>query len=111
MATPVLLLMLLAIVQFAMWSHATHIAQAAAAQGLSVTRVQSGTETAGESRAQEVLNDLGQGPLAESNVDASRTTTAATVEVTGVASSVIPFLRLPVHATATGATERFEPEH
>jgi Flp pilus assembly protein TadG len=33
LATPLLLLMLLAIVQFALWSHATHIAQAAASQG------------------------------------------------------------------------------
>src|SRR4051794_21902947 len=42
-ATPLLLLMLLAIVQFALWSHATHIAQAAASQGLAAARVQNGT--------------------------------------------------------------------
>ena len=48
-ATPLLLLMLLAIVQFALWSHATHIAQAAASQGLAVARSQNGTAAAGTS--------------------------------------------------------------
>ncbi len=35
-ATPLLLLLILAIVQFALWEHATHVAQAVAQQGLAV---------------------------------------------------------------------------
>jgi hypothetical protein len=109
-ATPVLLLMLLAIVQFALWSHATHVAQAAAAQGLSVARIHSGSAMAGAARARQVLRQLGDGPLTATSVDATRSAEHATVDVDGVATSVIPFLRLPVHAEAVGAVERFVPD-
>lgn len=108
-ATPVLLLALLAIVQFALWSHATHVAQAAAAQGLSAARVQSGNAEAGESQARQLLRELGDGPLKKVVVDANRTADRATVGVDGVTISVIPFLQLPVHAEATGSVERFVP--
>lgn len=108
-ATPVLLLLLLGIVQFALWSHATHIAQAAAAQGLAAARVHTGTAAAGQSRAQQMLRQLGDGPLTDSAVDATRSADQATVNVEGTATAVIPFLRLPVHAEAAGPVERFVP--
>jgi hypothetical protein len=108
-ATPLLLLMLLTIVQFALWSHATHVAQAAAAQGLSAARVESGTATAGANRTRQLLRALGDGPLVNTTVDATRTSEQTTVDVHGAATSVIPFLHLPVHAEATGPTERFMP--
>ncbi|MGH3761035.1 TadE/TadG family type IV pilus assembly protein [Actinophytocola sp.] len=109
-ATPVLLLVLLTIVQFTLWSHATHVAQTAAAQGLAAARVQSGTAAAGESQARQTLRQLGDGPLADVVVDATRSTDQATVDVDGVATSVIPFLRLAVHAEAAGSVERFVPD-
>jgi hypothetical protein len=108
-ATPVLLLTLLAIVQFALWSHATHVAQAAAAQGLSAARVHTGTATAGDSRARQVLHELGDGPLTNPIVHTNRTVDQATVDIEGTATSVIPFVQLPVHAHAAGAVERFVP--
>lgn len=109
-ATPLLLMMLLAIVQFALWSHATHIAQAAASQGLAAARVQGETVAAGKAGAQRVLDQLGQGPLTDTSVSSGRTVDSVSVTVTGVASSVIPFLRLPVHAEAVGPLERFVPD-
>jgi Flp pilus assembly protein TadG len=109
LATPLLLLMLLAIVQFALWSHATHIAQAAASQGLAAARVQDGSAAEGTVAAQRVLDQLGRGPLTNSSVDTSREPTVASVRVTGEASMVIPLLRLPVHAEAVGPVERFVP--
>ena len=109
-ATPLLLWMLLAIVQFALWSHATHIAQAAASQGLAAARVQGATTAAGNAGAQRMLDQLGQGPLTDTSVTSGRTADSASVVVTGVASSVIPFLRLPVHAEALGPLERFVPD-
>lgn len=108
-ATPVLLLVLLAIVQFVLWSHATHIAQAAAAQGLAATRVQTGTAAVGEDRARQTLRQLGDGPLGDVTIDAQRTADRVTVDVDGVATSVFPFLRLHVHAEAAGSVERFVP--
>lgn len=109
-ATPLLLLMLLAIVQFALWSDATHIAQAAASQGLAVARAQDGTAAEGSASAQQMLNQLGRGPLNGATVRADRTATFASIEISGTGTSVIPFLHLPVHAEAVGPVERFVPD-
>jgi Flp pilus assembly protein TadG len=109
-ATPLLLFMLLAIIQFALWSHATHIAQAAASQGLAAARVQDGTAAAGNASAQQMLDQLDSGPLTGASVNADRSATAASVRIAGTATSVVPFLHLPVHAEATGPVERFVPD-
>lgn len=109
LATPLLMLMLLIIIQFAMWSHATHVAQAAASHGLSAARVHGGTSDAGAAVARRMLDDMASGPLTGPHVHSDRGTEAATVRVTGTASSVIPFLRLPVHAEASGPVERIAP--
>lgn len=108
--TPLLLLVLLTLVQFVLWSHATHIAQAAASQGLAVIRAQNGTAAAGTASAQQLLDQLARGPLTGASVNAERTTESATVRITGTARAVVPFLRLPVHAEAAGPVERFMPE-
>ncbi|MDU0295014.1 TadE/TadG family type IV pilus assembly protein, partial [Saccharothrix longispora] len=109
-ATPLLLLMLLAIVQFALWSHATHIAQAAASHGLAAARTQNGTPAAGTSRAQHILDQLAAGPLRGTAVTADRDTLSASVRISGTATPVLPFLTLPVHAEAVGPVERFVPD-
>jgi Flp pilus assembly protein TadG len=106
-ATPVLLFMLLVIVQFAIWSQATHVAQAAASQALEATRVSGGTSEIGQTEAQNVLDQLDTGPLAGSTIHVTRTATTATVSITGTAESIVPFLHLPVHAEASGQTEQF----
>lgn len=108
-ATPVLLLMLLTIVQFALWSHATHVAQAAASHGLAAARAQGGTAAAGGAAAQQMLDELASGPLTETSVHAERTTMSAAVRISGSATSIVPFLHMPVHAEAAGPTERFVP--
>ncbi len=109
-AIPLVLFMLLAIVQFALWSHATHIAQAAAAQGLAACRAQDGTVADGQTSAQQLLDELGRGPLTGTSVSVSRTADSASIQITGTASAVIPLLYLPVHAEAAGPVERFVPD-
>ena len=109
-ATPLLLLVLLAIVQFALWSHATHIAQAAASQGLATARSQNGTAAAGTASAQQLLGQLAGGPLRSAAVSTDRGPAAAAVRISGTATSVVPFLTLPVHAEAAGPVERFVPD-
>ncbi|MGB6163289.1 MAG: TadE family protein [Pseudonocardiaceae bacterium] len=109
-ATPLLLFMLLAIVQFALWSHATHIAQTAAAQGLAAARVQNATAAQGTASAQHVLDQLGRGPLTNTRIDTHRSAEDVSIRVSGEASAVIPFLHLPVHAEAAGPLERFVPD-
>lgn len=106
-AVPVLLLLLMLIAQFALWAHASHIAQAAATQALSATRVRGGTATEGDDTAREVLTQLGQGPLRNAHAVVIRGPEQSTAEVTGDAVSVLGFLVLPVRARAVGPTEHF----
>ena len=104
-ATPLLLLLIMGVIQFALWEHATHVAGAVAQQGLAVGRLQGETAAAGQSEAQSVLDQLGSGVLIDSNIIATRTGTTTTVVVTGHAESVVGLFSLPVKATASGPTE------
>ncbi|MFE9748249.1 TadE/TadG family type IV pilus assembly protein [Saccharothrix saharensis] len=109
--TPVLLLVLLLIVQIALWAHATHIAQAAASQGLAAARTYGGSAELGTARAQQVLDELARGPLTEASVDSNRSATSASIRIKGTATQVVPFLRLAVRAEASGPVERFVPSN
>lgn len=106
-ATPLLLFALLAIIQFVLWSHATHVAQAASAQALASARVQDGAASAGRAAGQRLLDDLAHGPLQNSRLDVARSATEVTVSIRGEATPVVPGLHLHVHAEASGAVERF----
>jgi len=108
-ATPLLLLLILLIAQFALYMHATHIAQAAASEALSAARVSGGSATAGNTEGQRILAQLGSGPLQGGAVNAQRENTQASVTITGTATSIIPFMTLTVHAEAVGPIEKFTP--
>jgi Flp pilus assembly protein TadG len=108
-ASPLLLLLILLIAQFALYMHATHIAQAAASEALSATRVSGGSAAAGKIEGQRILAQLGSGPLQGGLVNAQRGITQASVTITGTATSVIPFMTLTVHAEAVGPIEKFVP--
>lgn len=104
---PVTFLAFFLVVQFAMWSHATHIAQAAASHGLAAVRAHGGSPADGAASARIVLADLGDGPLRDTNVNCERGLETALVRISGTAKQVVPFLSLPVHAEAVGPVERF----
>jgi len=106
-ATPLLLLLLLGIIQFALWQHATHVADAVAQQGLAAGRLDGASANAGQIAARSVLDQLGTGVLVAPHISAERTLSTTTVTVTGTAEAVIPFLHLPVRAIAVGLTEHF----
>ncbi|MEU3642934.1 TadE/TadG family type IV pilus assembly protein [Lentzea sp. NPDC034063] len=106
---PLLFLLFLLIAQFALYMHAAHIAQTAAAQGLSSTRVLGGSAGAGTAAGELILEQLGNRTLRGATVSAQRSPTQASVQVRGKAVSVVPFLSLAVHAEAVGPVERFTP--
>lgn len=106
---PALLTMVLLLAQATVWWHAAHIAQATSAHALAVTRVQDGTAADGQVEARRVLDQLGHGPLQGTDVTVTRTTDRAEVQVTGIATSVVPFLHLPVRTHASGPVEQFRP--
>ncbi|WP_405956894.1 TadE/TadG family type IV pilus assembly protein [Streptomyces phaeochromogenes] len=104
---PALFTLVMLLAQATLWWHAAHIAQATTAHALAATRVEHGTAADGQNQAQRVLDQLGRGPLRGVHVNVTRGAERADVRITGTASSVIPFLHLPVRAHAAGPVERF----
>jgi hypothetical protein len=112
LAVPFLMLLILMIVQFAVWEHASAIAQDAATEALAVARVQGGTAAAGQQRAAQVLTQVGGGTLTGVKVTITRTAATVTVQISAAAEEVLPLpgLSFTVAATAAGPVERFVPE-
>jgi Flp pilus assembly protein TadG len=108
-ATPLLLALVLLVVQAALWQHGQHVATTAAQEGARAARLEAGTATAGRARAHGLLAQLGPGLIIDPKVTARRDQATARVEVTGTAPPVLPWPRLPIHATAEGPVERFRP--
>ena len=104
--TPLLMLLILGVIQFALAEQAQHAAQAAASQALAATRVQDGTVPAGQAQAATVLAQEG-GSLTAPAVSITRTATRATVTVTGGAENLIPGIHLHVSATVAGPVEEW----
>ena len=110
MVTPVLLLLFMAVVQFALWQHAQHVAEAAAQRGAESARVEGGTNAQGQGVAQSAIQQIGGGLLVSPSVSVSRAAGVVTVQVSGTAQPIVPFLSLGVSATAEGPVERFVPQ-
>lgn len=106
-ATPTLLLLVLVVIQFALFEHASHVAQAAASEALAAARVQGGSSDAGTTEAQAVLAQLGHSVLVGPQVRVTEDATTVKVTVSGSTEGVLPFVHLQVHATAAGPLERF----
>jgi Flp pilus assembly protein TadG len=104
-ATPLLLLLLSAVVQFGLYEHAQHVATTAAQEAVAAARVQGGSARAGQDRAKGVLHVLGSSLLVDPQVNVTRTGTQARADVTGFVEEAVPFLHLPIHAVAEGPVE------
>lgn len=103
--TPLLLLLISLIVQFALYEHAEHVAQSAAQEAVTVTRLQGGTIASGRQQGEDVLNSLGNGLLVNPAITIVRTGTEARVEVNGYAEQLVPFLRLSIDAVSVAPVE------
>lgn len=106
-ATPVLILFISTVMQFVLWGHATHVAQAAAAEGARAARVAGGSAVDGKEKAGAFLRQAGAGMVRDPVVDVVLDSRNARVEVMGRAPQLVPFLRVPVHAVSEAPTERF----
>ena len=104
-ATPLLLVLIMGVVQFAIWEHASGVAEAAAQQGLSVARLQGETARAGSAETDSVLAQLGTGVLIAPTVSVRRSGATTEVVVRGQAESILGVFSLPVRAVAAGPTE------
>ena len=109
-ALPVLLLMVLFVVQAAVWLHGTHVAQAAANRALAAGAAFNGSAAQGENVGAQTLAALGGGVLRDPHVSVTRTATDVRVEITATATTVVPGVHWTVRATAVGPVERFVPD-
>jgi Flp pilus assembly protein TadG len=107
LATPILLLLILAVIQFGLWYHAQHVAQAAAQEGVRAARVTDGSAEAGHDRAAEFLEQAAHALIPNPSVTAQRDDESARVEVHGTLQSLIPGVQLSVSADAESSVERF----
>jgi Flp pilus assembly protein TadG len=105
LVAPVLLLVLMFIVQFALVAHARSVVEAAAEQGSAVARRADGTQA----ETVKYLDKLGPKMLTTRSVSASRTADTATVTVTGTVLSLVPGIHPKVKETASGPVERYVP--
>ena len=106
---PALLVLILLVVQTALYAHARNLTQSAAQEGLRAARLRAGSAAAGQSAARSFLAATAGTLLTSPTVSAARSLTTATVTVDGHATAVVPFLTLTVHSTAAGPVERFVP--
>jgi len=107
---PVLFFCIMAVIQFGLWAHASHVATAAAQEGARAARAEDGSAAAGEARAQALISAAGAAVLVGPEAAASRGADEVRVEVRGRAASVLPGVSLPVRAVAAGPVERYRPE-
>lgn len=110
-ATPVLMLLILAIIQAGLLVHAHHMAQSAAHTALDAARAETATGGDGTAAARASLGRNAAAVLESAAVSVQRgaDTVTVTVTVTGEATRIIPLFDLPVSATVTGSVEHIVP--
>ncbi len=105
---PVFFLLVIGGIQFALWSHASHLARAAAEQGSQAASAYGSTETAGTQAAYRFIDTAGPGTLTDPQVV---TTTVpgdvAQVTVSGRTQALIPWLNLTVSATSDAPIQEY----
>ena len=106
---PVLLLIVTALIQYALWFHARSLALAAAQQGVSVARAYDSTPAAGRDSALAFVADHGSDSLLAASATASRPAAGQVqVVVTGRSLSLLPGMGgIAVSQSAAGPVERF----
>lgn len=108
-AVPALMILIVLAVQFALWQHASAVTKAAAQEGVRAARIYGGAAADGEAEARSFLSQAAPTIVVGPAVSARRSADEARVEVTGRAISLLPLLRLPVHAVAASPVERYRP--
>ena len=105
--TPVLLLVVLGLVQFALWYHAEQVVTAAAQEAAAQASLLTGSPAAAQQRAQVLLDGLSSIAQGEQVAVGPPDTGSISVSVTARLNGIIPgVVSLPLHATATSHLEK-----
>ncbi|WP_460854741.1 pilus assembly protein [Nocardiopsis coralliicola] len=106
MATPLLLVLLLAVVQTALSAHASQVAHTIADSALAATRTLEGTETDGHAAAEQARAQLAGQMVSEVEVEVDRSATSARVAVSARAPAVLPGTGWPISREVSAPVER-----
>ena len=105
--TPVLLLVVLGLVQFALWYHAEQVVTAAAQEAAAQASLLSGNPAKAQQRAQVLLDGLSSIAQGEQVAVGPPDTGSISVSVTARLNGILPgVVSLPLHATATAHLEK-----
>lgn len=107
LVTPMLILLITLVVQFALWSHGTNVALAAAQEGAQLASLQGANATVGEAAARDFLAQSASRLILEPVVAASRTAESATVTVQGRIAGAVPGMNLTVRESSIAPVERY----
>lgn len=108
--TPVLLLLVVGLIQFALWYNAEQTVIAAAQEGAAQASTHAGDATAGQQRAQSLLQGLSSMTTGQQVTVSPAGTDGISVSVSARLDSLIPgFGGFALHATATSHAERASP--
>jgi Flp pilus assembly protein TadG len=105
--TPLLMVSVLIVVQFALWQHARHVVLSAAQEGARVARAQGASAEDGRLRAYDYIGQLGPDLVSSPVVEVDRGLDTVTVRIRGQAVNIVPGVPLMVTATSAGPVERF----
>ena len=104
---PVVMVLLLVAVQFALWMHAAQVVQLAASEGDRSARSIGGGAAAGTVSAQAVVDGPGSDVSSPAITVAVLAGDAELLRVSGTATSVLPGLSFAVSASAIGPIQEF----
>ena len=104
---PVLMVLLLLAVQFALWAHASQVVHTAASEGDASARSYGGGSQLGEARARDVLRASQSNVLGPAVQVTVLPGDEVTVTVRARAVSILPGIQLPVSATVAGSIQEF----
>ena len=117
---PALLLLIFLGIQFALWFHAVHVAEAAAQEGARAARVENATdaasarvaEQAGEDTANQFLRGIAPRLLSNTSVVATvdRNFDRVRVDVKGDGVTIVPGFTVRISEHSEGPVERFRPD-
>ena len=105
--TPLLMICVLVVVQFALWQHARQVLLGAAQEGARAVRAQGGTAESGRAQALHYIEQIGPDLVSSPAVTVDRGIDVVSVRIRGQAVNIVPGLPLRVTATSAGPVERF----
>lgn len=109
---PILLIVIMGVVQFALVYHARQVALAAAQSGARTARTMETGDWQGvaEAKARADVAQIGPKLINPLSVVAGGDQNQRWVEVSGTAVSVVPFMEFKVHERSGGPVECFRPD-